>query len=377
MGIYPMLLDETCYFLAADFDKAAWREDAKAFLETCRHLNLPVALERSRSGNGGHIWLFFREPIPAILARKLGAHVLTETMERRPDIGLDSYDRFFPNQDTLPQGGFGNLIALPLQKRPRESGNSVFLDDSFVPFPDQWAFLSTIRAIGRRDIEGVVRSAEAKGHVVGVQFAPDEEDDASPWSAPPSRRRPDIAIRGPLPQKMELVLGNQIYIANEELSPSLRNRLIRLAAFQNPEFYKAQAMRLPTYEKPRIIACAEDHPKHIGLPRGCLDDLQQLLLDLKIKSSICDERNAGQPFETTFQGELRPGQQVAAESMLSHDTGVLSATTAFGKTVIAAWLIAKRGVKRLDEVLDAILRALSHGQNQPTHSALPRRLTVL
>jgi superfamily II DNA or RNA helicase/very-short-patch-repair endonuclease len=347
MGVYPMLLDETCFFLAADFDKAAWREDSKAFLETCRRLNLPAALERSRSGNGGHIWLFFREPIPAILARKLGAHLLTETMERRPDIGLDSYDRFFPNQDTLPQGGFSNLIALPLQKRPRESGNSVFLDDNYVPFPDQWAFLSTIRAIGRRDVEGVVRSAEAKGHVVGVQFAPDEEDDVSPWTAPPSRRRANGEITGPLPTKLELVLGNQIYIAKEELSPSLRNKLIRLAAFQNPEFYKAQAMRLPTYEKPRIVACAEDHPKHIGLPRGCLDDLRQLLSDLKIKSSIRDERNAGQSFEPTFQGELRPGQQVAAEAMLAHDTGVLSATTAFGKTVVAAWLIAKRGVNAL------------------------------
>ena len=129
MGVYPMLLDETCFFLAADFDKATWQDDVAAFLETCRQMNLPAALERSRSGRGGHIWFFFNEAVPATLARKLGAHILTETMERRPDIGLDSYDRFFPNQDTLPQGGFGNLIALPLQKRPRESGNSVFLDE--------------------------------------------------------------------------------------------------------------------------------------------------------------------------------------------------------------------------------------------------------
>ncbi|MGD0541065.1 MAG: DEAD/DEAH box helicase family protein [Tepidisphaeraceae bacterium] len=347
MGVYPMLLDETCFFLAADFDKATWREDAKAVLETCSQLNLPAALERSRLGNGGHIWLFFHERMQAALARKLGAHVLTETMKRRPDIGLDSYDRFFPNQDTLPQGGFGNLIALPLQKRPRELGNSVFLDHELVPFPDQWAFLSTIRAIDRRDVECVVQSAEAKGHVVGVQFAPDEEDDASPWTAPPSRRRTDGAIIGPLPEKLELVVGNQIYIAKEGLSPALRNRLIRLAAFQNPEFYKAQAMRISTYEKPRIVACAEDYPKHIGLPRGCLDDLRQLLSGLKIKSSIRDERNVGQQLNVTFQGELRPEQKIAAEAMLAHETGVLSATTAFGKTVVAAWLIAKRGVSTL------------------------------
>lgn len=268
-------------------------------------------------------------------------------MERRPDIGLDSYDRFFPNQDTLPHGGFGNLIALPLQKRPRELGNSVFLDEQLVPHPDQWAFLSSIRGIGRREVEDVVRNAEAKGHVVGVRFAPDEEDDVAPWSAPPSRRRADAAITGPLPEQLELVLGNEIYIAKDVLSPALRNRIIRLAAFQNPEFYKAQAMRLPTYEKPRIVACAWDHSKYIGLPRGCLDDLRQLLSELKIKSLIRDERNSGQPLEAIFQGELRSEQKVAAEAMLAHDTGVLSATTAFGKTVVTAWLIAKRGVNAL------------------------------
>jgi hypothetical protein len=136
-GVYPMLLDETCFFLAADFDKTGWREDAAAFAETCRQLNLPAAVERSRSGEGGHVWLFFEEAIPAALARRVGAHILTETLERRPEVGLDSYDRFFPNQDTLPRGGFGNLIALPLQKQARERRNSVFVDDGLVPYPDR------------------------------------------------------------------------------------------------------------------------------------------------------------------------------------------------------------------------------------------------
>ena len=149
MGVYPMLQDETCFFLAADFDKTHWREDAEAVLETCRGLNLPAALERSRSGNGGHVWWFFAEAIPAALARRLGSHLLTETMERRPDIGLDSYDRFFPNQDTLPHGGFGNLIALPLQKGPRELGNSVFLDEQGEPSSGPWALLSQVSRIGR------------------------------------------------------------------------------------------------------------------------------------------------------------------------------------------------------------------------------------
>ncbi len=348
MGVYPMLLDETCFFLAADFDKSTWQDDVAAFLETCRQMNLPAALERSRSGRGGHIWFFFNEPVPATLARKLGAHILTETMERRPDIGLDSYDRFFPNQDTLPPGGFGNLIALPLQKRPRESGNGLFLDERMTPYPDQWEFLSSVHKISRGEVEEVVRLAEAKGKVIGVRLVPEgDEEEAAPWMAPPSRRRKDTLIAGPLPKTLELTLANQIYIAKEVLPPALRNRLIRLAAFQNPEFYKAQAMRLSTYDKPRIIACAEDHPKHIGLPRGCLDDLLQSLSDLNIKTVVRDQRNPGQLLKVTFQGELRPEQIVAAQAMLAQDTGVLAATTAFGKTVVAAWLIAQRGVNTL------------------------------
>lgn len=345
-GVYPMLLDETCFFLAADFDKTGWREDATAFAETCRQLNLPVAVERSRSGHGGHVWLFFEEAIPAALVRRLGSHILTSTMERRPEVGLDSYDRFFPNQDTMPRGGFGNLIALPLQKQARERGNSVFLDEGLVPYPDQWAFLSTLSRISRSRVEAIVRNAERAGQIVGVRFPPVDEDDDEPWTAPPSGHRRQPAIAG-LPPTLEVVRGNQIYVAKEALLPALRNRLLRLAAFQNPEFYKAQAMRLPTYDKPRIVACAEDHPHHIGLPRGCFDDLMDLLSDLKITPVVRDERFSGLPLRATFRGELRPEQRVAAEAMLAHDAGVLSATTAFGKTVIAAWLIAQRGVNAL------------------------------
>jgi len=189
MGVYPMFQDETCFFLAADFDKTHWREDAAAILKTCLRMGLPAALERSRSGNGGHVWLFFDEAIPAALARRLGSHILTATMERRPDIGLDSYDRFFPNQDTLPQGGFGNLIALPLQKRPRDLGNSVFIDDQFVPHPHQWAFLSTVRKIDRPTVEQLVRDAQSRGLVVGVRLVAADDEDAEPWTAPASRRR--------------------------------------------------------------------------------------------------------------------------------------------------------------------------------------------
>jgi hypothetical protein len=255
-------------------------------------------------------------------------------MERRPDLGLDSYDRLFPNQDTLPKGGFGNLIALPLQKSARERGNSVFLDEQFNPQADQWAFLSSIQRISRARVEALAREAETRGRVVGVRMALVEDDDDAPWTAPPSRRRKDPPIAGPLPDKIEMVHADQIYVPKENLPPALRNRLVRLAAFQNPEFYRAQAMRLPTYDKARIIHCAEDHPKHIALPRGCLEEVRKLLASLTIKLVLRDERCAGTPLKVSFCGELCPEQVVAAEAMLRHETGVPSATTAFGKTVL-------------------------------------------
>ena len=373
MGVYAMLQDETCFFLAEDFDREDWRPDAAAFLETCRRLELPAALERSRSGNGGHVWFFFDEAVPAGLARKLGSHILTETMEHRPEIGLHSYDRLFPNQDTLPKGGFGNLIALPLQKQARARGNTVFLDEKFNPHADQWALLASVGRISRARVEALVRDAEAKGRIIGVRVAAMDEDDDAPWTAPPSRRRKHPPIAGPLPERIELILGDQIYISKEGLAPGLRNRLLHLAAFQNPEFYRAQAMRLPTYDKPRVIACAEDHPKHYALPRGCLDDVREMFTALKIEPAIRDERFGGVPLKVAFCGALRPEQQTAATVLLEHDTGVLAATTAFGKTVVAAWLIAQRGVNTLvlvhrQQLLEQWVERLSSFLGRPAKS---------
>jgi superfamily II DNA or RNA helicase/very-short-patch-repair endonuclease len=174
-----------------------------------------------------------------------------------------------------------------------------------------------------------------------------EESDIAPWQARPSRRKTGFSIVGAMPKRLELVLGDQIYIEKQGLPAPLRNRLLRVAAFQNPEFYKAQAMRLPTFDKPRIIACAEVYDHHVALPRGCLEEVQCLLTDLRIEIGIRDERFAGVPLDVAFVGQLRAEQQRAARGLLAHDIGVLSATTAFGKTVVAAWLIAQRGVNTL------------------------------
>ena len=346
VGVYPMLPDDTCRFLAADFDRRTWRRDAEAFLAACRSKRIPAALERSRSGNGGHIWIFFAEPVPAALARRLGAHLLTEAMEHNPDIGFESYDRFFPSQDTLPAGGFGNLIVLPLEHGPRESGNSVFLDEGLEPWPDQWAFLSSLRRLPLVEAAKIADEAGRQGRVVGLRLPIDDEDE-EPWNAPSSRRLPLTRIAAPLPERVGAVLGDRIYIPRAGLPPALVNRLIRLAAFQNPAFYSAQAMRRSTFGIPRIVACAELLSHHIALPRGCRQALEELLEDLGIAVHLRDERNAGRPVETAFLGDLTPEQNAAAAAVLAHETGVLAATTAFGKTVVAASIIAARATNTL------------------------------
>jgi len=232
-------------------------------------LNIPAALEISRSGNGGHVWIFFAEPVPAREARQLGAALISHTCDRTRQLSLASYDRLFPNQDTMPKGGFGNLIALPLQKQPREQGRSVFVDENFEPYPDQWAFLASIQPLSKTELEDALLRASHGRSPLDVGFATDEED-SKPWVRP---SKVSTRILGPLPESLSLVLANQIFIAKAELPRSLANRLIRLAAFQNPEFYKAQAMRLPVWSKPRVIGCAENYPLHIGIPRGWLASL--------------------------------------------------------------------------------------------------------
>ena len=343
IGVYPLLPNDTCWFLAADFDKSTWQEDVTAYLETCKKFGVPAILERSRSGKGGHVWIFFSEPVPASVARKVGCYILTKTMERRHQIGLDSYDRLFPNQDTLPKGGFGNLIALPLQKGPRKKGNSVFLDDNFHPYSDQWAFLSKVNFITKSELEAIAQDASRKGEVVGVKISrTSDEEDEDPWTLPPSGRKKEPEIEGPLPPQVNVVLADLLYIEKVDLPSTLHNRLIRLAAFQNPEFYKYQAMRLPTYDKPRIISCSEDFPKHIGLPRGCLADTDELLTSLDIKLNIQDERTTGKPLRVSFKGRLRDLQVLAVKALRENDIGILCAATAFGKTVVAAKMISVR-----------------------------------
>ena len=348
IGLYPLLQDDTCWFVAVDFDKKSWEADACAFLKTCHETGVPASLERSRSGNGGHVWIFFASPIQAALTRKLASAILTRTMERRYAMGLDSYDRLFPSQDTMPKGGFGNLIASPLQHGPRENGNSVFVDDQLQPYDDQWAFLSTIKRLDQHEIQTILRKHYPFGDVINIKYsASDHDDESDPWIHPPSGRLPTRDITEPLPQKVTINLGNQIYIEKKGLPNVLLDRLIRLAAFQNPEFFKTQAMRLSTFGKPRVIACAEDLTRYIALPRGLLQEAIDLFRSQSIEVDMIDHRFGGVPLEVGFQGDRRPGQADAAKALVSCDEGILCAPTAFGKTAVAAQLIALRKVNTL------------------------------
>lgn len=347
-GVYPMLQDETCWFLAADFDKETWQPDIEAFVQTCRDNEVPVYVERSRSGNGGHAWIFFSEPVSAVDARRLGTCLLTMTMEAYPELGFASYDRLFPSQDTMPKGGLGNLIALPLQFVPRQKGNSVFVDEQFVPIVEQWDFLSSVTRVSAEKLKTLLSDMSKHGSAIGLPFPEDDEAAKLPWALPPSRKSERSVLSGlSIPKTLSIVLSDQIYITKDGLPPSVRNELLRLAAFQNPEFYRAQAMRLPTFGKPRIIACAEDYPDHIALPRGVLERLKLFAEEMGISLTLDDQRYSGVPIKTAFKGVLTGDQGQATNVLLAEDIGVLSATTGFGKTVLAAAMIAKRGVNTL------------------------------
>jgi superfamily II DNA or RNA helicase len=343
VGVYPLLKDDTCYFLAADFDEAEWRDDARAFAESCHTLGVPVALEISRSGNGAHAWIFFEDKVLASDARRLGAAIISHACERTRQLSLSSYDRLFPNQDTLPKGGFGNLIALPLQKRARAQHHSVFVDDALEPYADQWAFLATLQRMNPERLHPVITLAMGNRDPLGVASVDDEEG-AQPWKDPSPRPQ---KLNGPMPATLSITLANLIYFEKAQLPQPLANQLIRLAAFQNPEFYKAQALRLSVWNKPRVIGCAQNFPQHIALPRGCWDAVQALLAQYQITPLVEDERFAGHPLDVSFLGTLRPDQEAAVTAMQAHDTGILCAPTAFGKTVSAAALIARRRVNTL------------------------------
>lgn len=345
-GIYPLLDGDTCCFLAVDFDKEGWQDNITAFKQTCFECNVPVAIERSRSGNGAHAWIFFEDKLPAFTARRLGSFLLTETMSKHYQLDMKSYDRLFPNQDTLPKGGFGNLIALPLQKEAVNLGNSLFIDDNFKPYADQWGFVTSIKKMSVSEVHRLAENAAAEGKIIGVRISPIEENDL-PWLRLPSGKKRFLPVIGNLPESVELTVANRVYIKTDILPSVLLNQLKRLAAFQNPEFYRRQSLRLSTSLAPRVICCSEIMDGYLSLPRGCLDDICCVLNEYGIKPNIKDERFTGKAKRFGFHGKLTKEQKAAARKILSSENGVLSAPPGMGKTVLAIYAIAKRKTNTL------------------------------
>lgn len=340
-AIYPMLEDNTTWMLAVDFDENNWQADVSAFYRCCKKTGLTPAVERSRSGNGAHVWFFFSHPVSAADARRLGSGLLTQTMNFRHELPFSSYDRLFPSQDAVPKGGFGNLIALPFQGQAQKNGNSLFVDEQYVPYTDQWAFLSSLSKITPEQLEECLRQLCHDGDLGALA---DSDEKMVPWKRKHIRRkltRADFSIQP------KVTLSNLIYIEKAGFSQAALNAIKRMAAFSNPEFRLKQAMRLPVYSTPRIVDCSYEDQEYIGIPRGCMDALAELLEQHGIPCVVDDVRCTGRPIRVSFKGALRTEQEPAAQALLAEDIGVLSATTAFGKTVIGAWLIGERKTNTL------------------------------
>lgn len=340
IGIYPLLDDETCYFLAFDFDdkleEKNIKDDVLAFWSVCDEFNVPISVEKSRSGKGFHVWLFFSEKVKSLTARKLGSLLLSKTMEIRDNLKISSFDRMFPSQDFLPKGGYGNLIVLPFQKESAGYGNTLFIDKYFMPHKNQWEYLKNIRKISNHDICELIKLLSE--NTIDVSH-----EDLNIKKEIKNKKKNNFKF----PKSLDVILDDMIYIDKKNLSTGVKNCFRRLASFANPEFYKKQRLRLSTYNIPMVIDCSNIDDKYIKLPRGTYEYLLDICNDNNIKLKIKDKRNKGNDLKVKFNGNLRDEQELCLNKLMEYDNGILHAPTGFGKTVIACNLIAKRGVNTL------------------------------
>lgn len=334
IGCYPLLKDNTCWFLACDFDKEGWVLDSLAFLNVCKQFGVPAYLERSRSGRGGHVWIFFSSPVSQMLARQLGMRLLRKTMDMRGDMDLASYDRFFPNQDFVPVGGFGNLIALPLQKKSRAQRNTEFINSEhseLPPYPDQWAVLSRIERLGPTHVEALLEK------VPPVAVGPGIVGMVSPL----------IRHKYPAPDRIRCTLGTTVSLEKSGIPPWMLSQIKHLASFHNPKFYERQKLRLSTFQIPRFVRCYEEDVYHIHLPRGILEDVRRVAKEAGSKISIIDQRPVPEKLSLKFLGSLTPSQEHVVQNLLAHEMGVLVAPPGAGKTVMGCFVVAKRSLPTL------------------------------
>lgn len=331
-GLYPLLPDDTCRLVVCDFDGPSWTLDALAYVSAARAMGITPALERSRSGDGAHVWIFFRDNVTATLARRLGTVVLREAMNLRGEIDLASYDRLFPAQDFMPKGSFGNLIALPLQRECRDRGTTIFLDTvSLKPLEDQWAYLSSLQRLSQSDVETILASAPVVG--------------AGPEEGTFRRSRDKSVIT--MPEFVEVVSGAMLAVQRSGLPPALLTAFKHLASLHNPAFYEKERLRFSTWDTPRMIRCYEETLESLLLPRGLMERVDKVVEE--VGSHLVVHESRADPdrvdFAPTF--ELREDQVAALQALRAHEIGVLVAAPGAGKTVVACALIVHHGLPTL------------------------------
>lgn len=331
IGLYPLMPGDTCRLLACDFDGSGWLLDALAYHDAARAAGIPVALERSRSGDGGHVWMFFEQAAPAASARRIGVHLLREAMTVRAEIDLASYDRLFPAQDFVPKGSFGNLIALPLQGECRRRGTTVFLDRSTLePYSDQWAFLSSAESLS---LETVGALTEGMGDLTA---GPDT-----------SFRRAKRATSPPPPKSVPARAGAMLTIDRVGLPPDIVSALKHLASLHNPEFYEKERLRLSTWNTPRFIRCYRENLGQLLVPRGLREKAEKLVADAGSALVVAEAHQEFDAIEVAMRSTLTAEQRVAADALAAHKLGMLVAPPGSGKTVVGCALISRHRVPTL------------------------------
>jgi len=324
-GLYPLLGDDTCRLIVCDFDGPGWALDALAYFDAAQSMGVTSALERSRSGDGAHVWIFFRDAVPATIARRLGTLLLREAMNLRGELDLASYDRLFPAQDFMPKGSFGNLIAFPLQKECRDLGTTAFLDPSTMkPMADQWAYLSTLKRMSQTEVESILASTPEVG------AGPEEKT---------FRRSRDV-VPVVMPETVVSVAAAMLEIERCGLPSTLLAGLKHLASMHNPAFYEKERLRFSTWDTPRMIRCYGENLESLLLPRGLTEKAASVVAEAGSRLVIHENRPDPEPIEFTPTFQLREEQEAALQVLRDHELGVLVAAPGAGKTVVACALIA-------------------------------------